>query len=155
MGLLSRESILASEDLPRELLSVPEWGGDVWVRTLTGAERDAFEASNVRVTGKGRNVKREPNVANFRARLAVLVCCDEQGKRLFADADAAALGRKSSAALDRIADVALRLNGMTEEAAEEAEGNSQSAPSGASISPSPGSSAAPSGNCSPASAPTS
>lgn len=126
MGLLNRDSILASDDLPRELVAVPEWGGDVYVRTLTGTERDAFEAASLRVTGTGKKRKTEANTVNFRSRLAVLVCSDEQGQRIFKDEDAGVLGRKSAAALDRIADVALRLNHMTEDAVEDAEGNSAS-----------------------------
>ena len=43
--MLNREAILSSVDLPKELVSVPEWGGDLYVRTLNGTERDAFEAS--------------------------------------------------------------------------------------------------------------
>lgn len=137
MALLSKEAILKADDLPRELVAVAEWGGEVYVRTLRGSERDAFEASNVKVTGKGRKRETTPMMANFRARLAALCMCDEEGKRLFSDADAVALGQKSASALDRVADVALRLNGMTEESIEEAEGNSESARNGVSTSPSP------------------
>lgn len=113
---LTRDSILRADDLPREEVAVPEWGGAVWVRTLTAAERDAFEASVN--PGKGRK-----NLANFRARLAVLCVVDEKGERLFQDEDAAALGRRSAAALDRITDAALRLSGLSEAGQKEAEGN--------------------------------
>lgn len=124
--MLSRDQIFAIDDSRIERVEVPEWGGHVYVRMLSGTERDAFEAATVTRKGKG---KTETNLVNMRARLAVLCVCDESGKRLFADADATALGRKSAAALDRITDVALRLNGMTEESVEDAEGNSESAPS--------------------------
>lgn len=128
MGL--RESILEADDLPREDLPIPEWGVTVWVRTLSGTERDAFEDSNRKVTGSGKGVQITAQMGNFRARLAVLVCCDEDGTRLFSDEDAPALGRKSTAALDRIADVAIRLNRLGPDALEDAEKNSESAPSG-------------------------
>ncbi len=41
---LSKDAILAAKDtkLSGEI-SVPEWGGSVYVKTLTGTERDAFE----------------------------------------------------------------------------------------------------------------
>ena len=42
---LSREDILKAEDLPTEEVPVPEWGGSVLVRGLTGRERDLFETS--------------------------------------------------------------------------------------------------------------
>ena len=41
---LDRDAILAQPVvLPRELVDVPEWGGDVWVRMLTASERDQLE----------------------------------------------------------------------------------------------------------------
>ena len=110
--MLNREAILQTDDLPRELVQVPEWGGDVYVRTLTGTERDAFEQSMV---GK----KSKMNLDNVRARFAVLTICDEAGKRLFADEDAKVLGDKSAAALDRVFAVAQRLNGFSSEDAED------------------------------------
>lgn len=117
-----RDEILAADDLPREPLVVKEWGKTVWVRTLSGTERDAFEASNVRQKGKATEFHR----ANLRARLAVLVVCDADGKRLFSDEDATALGRKSGAALDRIFDLANRLNRLSEQTQEDAEKNCES-----------------------------
>ena len=45
MNILSKEAILAADDLPREKVNVPEWGGEVLVRTMSGTDRDAFEAS--------------------------------------------------------------------------------------------------------------
>jgi hypothetical protein len=121
--LLTREALLAPESLPVEAVAVPEWGGTVHVRVLTGAERDAFEAANTRIVGRGRDRKIEANLANYRARLAVLVCCDEHGQRIFQDDDAPLLGRKSAAGLDRIVEAAHRLNGMREDSMEQAEGN--------------------------------
>ena len=106
--MLDRNSILQMDDLPKEQLSVPEWGGDVWVRTLTGTERDSFEQSKVQK-------KNKPNLNNVRARFAVLTICDEKGERLFTDNDAEALGKKSAAALDRVFEVAQRLNGFSDD----------------------------------------
>ena len=105
--MLNREAILKTDDLPRELVKVPEWGGEVYVRTLTGTERDAFEQSMVAK-------KNKPNLANVRARFAVLTICDADGKRLFTDADAEVLGSKSASALDRVFEVAQRLNGFSD-----------------------------------------
>ena len=104
---LSKDAILKADDLPRELVQVPEWGGTVWVRTMTGAERDAFEAS---VAASADT----PNLTNIRARLAVLCVVDDKGKRLFADADAEALGGKSAAALSRVFEAGQKLNGLTD-----------------------------------------
>jgi hypothetical protein len=117
MALLSRDWILAAEDLKREEVHVPEWGGSVMIGTMTGAQRDAWEQSLV-AGGRGG-----VNIANVRARLVVFCAVDEHGARVFQDADAEALGAKSAAALERCARVAMRLNGLTDSALEEARGN--------------------------------
>jgi len=108
MPLLTRETILAADDLGRELVNVPEWGGDVYVRGLTGKERDAFEAGMIDQRGKSQTV----NLQNIRAKLAGLSICDESGKRIFTDADLAALAGKSAVALNRVFEVARRLSGL-------------------------------------------
>ena len=42
-----------------------------------------------------------------------LTICDQEGERLFTDADVEALGEKSSTALNRVWDVARRLSALT------------------------------------------
>jgi len=105
--MLTRDQILMCDDLPRETVQVPEWGGDVQVRTMTGTDRDAFEASLI-----GKDSGKESRLENVRARLVSLTLCDEGGVRLFTDDDIAALGHKSAKALDRVFGVAQRLNGI-------------------------------------------
>ncbi len=111
MNLLSKENILAANDLPLEYIAVPEWGGDVMVRTMTGADRDAFEASLIGKEGRMENV---------RARLVSLTLCDAAGARLFTDAEVATLGNKSARALDRVFTVAQRINGIGTDAVDAA-----------------------------------
>lgn len=106
--ILTRDEILAALDLPRELVAVPEWGGDVYVRGLTGKERDQFEAGMIEQRGKSQTV----NLQNIRAKLASMSICDEEGKRLFTDADLAAIAGKSAVALNRVFEVARRLSGL-------------------------------------------
>jgi hypothetical protein len=117
--ILSREAILAASDLKTETVAVPEWGGDVLVGVMTGEARDAWEQSLVVREGS----RTKANMQNVRARLVAATVVDEEGKRLFSDADAEALGAKSAAALDRVCKVAQRLNGMTDADLEEAKGN--------------------------------
>ncbi|WP_337219400.1 hypothetical protein [Vibrio parahaemolyticus] len=105
---LSRESILSADDLKREEVQVPEWGGSVFVRVMGGSERDAFEAIHIQSPHK-----------DFRARLTVQTACDENGVRLFTDADIDALGKKSAAAIDKVFAVSCRINGLTKQDVEE------------------------------------
>lgn len=131
---LSREMILAAEDLPMERVDVPEWGGFVYVRTLTGEERDRYEDGCF--VGIGR--KRAYTLRNVRARLAVLAVCDETGGRLFTDIDVGSLGAKGAAALDRVFEVAQRLSGVSDGDVEDLAKNSGTTPgdSGSGESPS-------------------
>lgn len=121
MRLLTRDAILAAQDIQTEEVQVPEWRGSVMVRGMTGTERDAFEASVL--TGKGRN--RDVNLKNFRARLIVKSVVNGKGERMFTRADIDALGQKSAAAIARVFDVATRLSGMSDEDVEELTKNSE------------------------------
>ena len=107
--MLTKDSIFKADDLPREEVAIPEWNGSVWVRTLTGRERDQFESSCVTNKGKSRSV----NMDNIRARLCVLTVCNEKGDRLFDQRDVEKLGNKSSRCLDLIFSVAQKLNGLS------------------------------------------
>ncbi len=104
MALLSRDEILSKDDLQRELVPVPEWGGEVYISAMSGSMRDAWEQTLV---------TEKASMENIRARLVVVTAVDEKGAPLFSAKDAVALGRKSSAALDRCVRVAQRLNRLT------------------------------------------
>ena len=115
--MLTRDQILKAKDLTKEKVEVPEWGGFVYVRVMTGRERDSFEQGLL--LGKGK-----VNLENVRARLCALTVVDETGARLFKDKDVTELGNKSAAALDRVYEVAQRLNRISGEDVEELEKNS-------------------------------
>lgn len=119
---LSRDQIRQVNDIQSEVVAVPEWGGDVIVRAMSGTERDRFEQSNI--AGKGKN--RDVNLRGYRARLAIWSCVDEQGAFLFTEKDEDWLGAKSAAALSRIVDVASRLSGISDQDVEELVGESES-----------------------------
>ena len=127
--LLSREAILAADDLPTRDVAVPQWGGTVRVRSLTGRERDQFETDVL-------SARRDGHVSpgNVRARYAAMCIVDGEGKNLFSTADIEALGAKAAAALDTVYQAVLSLNALTEEDIEELAGNSDPVPNGASTS---------------------
>lgn len=97
--MLDKAAILAANDARITKLEVPEWGGEVYLRAMSGRDRDQFEQ---RVQGK--------QLSNIRAVLASLSLCDSEGKRLFNDNEIELLGAKSAAALDRVFSEALKLN---------------------------------------------
>jgi len=120
MAVLTRDAILAASDLTTETVSVQEWGGEVIVGTRSGAARDEGEQS---IITRRSNGKTEPNLANIRARLVAATVVDSAGERLFSAGDVEALGRKSSAALERVCKVAQRLNGLGDADLEDMKGN--------------------------------
>lgn len=99
-----RKLILEKKDLTPIKVSVPEWATDVYVRPLTGSERDAFESEIVAAGNK--------RTENMRGRLAARSLCNESGDRLFSDDEAQLLGNKSAAALDRIIVAVQKLNAL-------------------------------------------
>jgi len=123
---MTKAGIIEASDHKTKKIRIPEWNDHVFIRTLTGAEHDAFEEM---ITGPQQKMLR----LNFRGRFAALVLCDENGDQLFTtDADIQALGQKSTRALDRIITAGRRLNRLTAADIKELEGNSEGGPSDAS-----------------------
>jgi hypothetical protein len=127
---LTKAQILAADDLPRKQVDVPEWGGSVFVRTMSGTERDAWEMSLVEF----REGQRIEHLENVRAKLVAFTAIDESGARLFTDSDVLALGRKSAKALDRVYEAAQELNRLDRRSIEGDLKNSGPGPSGDSTS---------------------
>lgn len=125
-GLLSAADILAAEDLESEYVEVPEWGGVVKVRCLTGSERARIGALMARDTKRSSE---EDALASFTMRIVAASLVDEEGVNLFSQKDVQALGAKSAAVLARVYDVCRRLSGIGDEAAEEAEQALKATPS--------------------------
>lgn len=113
MALLTREQILGVDDNQVEVVEVPEWGGSVGVRTMTGADKDDWEAE--RQTESGFSLD------NIRASFVARTACDENGYKLFSTDDVIELGKKSAKALDRVFQVAKRINQITDDELEEIE----------------------------------
>lgn len=128
---LTKDQILESNDLKNIEVEVPEWGGSVLVRTMTGADRAAFEESMVDVQPDGT---RKANVSNLRLKLVALTVVDDAGNRMFGIDDIERLGLKSSAAIERVFEAAQGINGMSAYSKAQAAKNSESAQSGASTS---------------------
>ena len=103
--MLNREEILSKVTLKTEKVFVEDWGGDVIVSELSGASRDAWEQSISEKDGSGRLV-------SPRAKLVLFTVVDEKGERLFKDDDVKAIGKLSSAALEKICEVSMLLNGL-------------------------------------------
>lgn len=100
MATLTRAAILDADDLKTSTVPVPEWGGEVIVRMLNGAERDTFDAL-IMASKEGKGLV---------AHLVAVATIDEKGERLFTEEDIPALQKKSGAALARVYGAAMKLN---------------------------------------------
>lgn len=95
---LSKAEILAANDLPTEIVNVPEWGGDVELRVLTGTELDEFQQS---LSDRGLKGAKGVRIAL----LARTIVCDPP---ITEDE----LAKKNGAVLWRLFERASRLNGL-------------------------------------------
>lgn len=117
---IKRDDIMKSQDLAFEDVEVPEWGpGFIRIKTMTGTERDAYEASLYDLKGKEVKMNRD----DIRAKLLVKCLVDEKNERLFSDAEIKMLGKKSAKVLDKLFTIAQKLNSMSEEDVKELEKN--------------------------------
>jgi|TARA_B100001964_G_C14186844_1_gene579026 hypothetical protein len=110
MGFLTKEQILQAQDLKTETITVPEWGGEVIVRTITAKERDAFEK---------QLTQEEGGLENIRAKFVAATLVDEKNNLLFNEMQINDLGNKSASALDRVFAVGQKLAGLGTKDAEE------------------------------------
>lgn len=116
MLLLDKAAILGAPDIRTEDVHVPEWGGAVRLKTMTGTERNAWGASLAGPDGA-------PNMRLYLAALIVACAVGEDGAPLFTRDDIPVLADKSGAALARLQVAAERLNGLGASGVEAAAGN--------------------------------
>jgi hypothetical protein len=101
MAILSIDQILSADDIPSEVVAVPEWGGEVKVR---GLSRAAFERINkaseivVPPTGPGQQPTTQKDEAKFSEQLFLACVVEPQ----FSEEHLDALRDKSMAALNRV-----------------------------------------------------
>lgn len=116
-NLLTKDLLLQKEKLEIEKVEF-ENGDYVYVRQMTGHERDMFEQSMLKKNkdGKGNVLSVETVMDDFRSKLAAITLCDEEGKSLLSANDYAVLGNSMSAKrLEKIINMSQKLNAITEE----------------------------------------
>ncbi len=98
-------------DLAVDHFYIPEMQRKVRLRYLTAKEVDAYRQSLI--IGRGNNI--QINQRGARAKLAVMALANEDGSRMFRDADVNQVMRWHSIILERIADRVKSKNGITDE----------------------------------------
>jgi hypothetical protein len=119
-----RDKILAASDIPSETVRIPEWDVDILVKGMSAGERIQLQkVSYDQATGQVHMEKMYPDI--------VVSCCHDPktGDAIFTDEDKDAILAKSSAAVEKIAEVGLRLSGLGKGADDEAGKDSSPTPS--------------------------
>ncbi len=119
-----RDLVLAVQDIPVELVTVPEWNVKIEVRGMTGAER-------TRIMDMATASQGDMNLQFVYPEIVIATSFDpETGEQIFVPADRDILLSKSATALDRVAMVGMRLSGFTKESADDLGKDSSEIPSG-------------------------
>lgn len=121
MALLTKENIIACKDKPTEVVSVPEWNGEVVVQCFSSKEREEIESALL----EGKKEGETPSLINHRARVVALAIVDPEDntKKMFSLEEIKILADKNATAIHRIYKAAIKLSKMRREDIEEAEKN--------------------------------
>ena len=113
------DKIFAVQDLDREEVKIPEWSNGepltLYVRTMTGGERDEFEHCILQKSRGGAIT----DARGIKSKLVVATLVDADGVSVFEGSDIERLESKSAAVIDRLVGVAQRLNGLTDKDVDE------------------------------------
>lgn len=107
---LSKEQILNAKDYDIEKVDVPEWGGEVFLKPLSGTVRNQLVYQ----------VQANKDLEKVQLQVLVNSICDEDGNLLFTEKDILALGKKSSTVIARLEAIASKISGLTPDAEDEA-----------------------------------
>lgn len=122
--MLNRDQILSAKDRAQEVLSIPEWGGDVMITALSVRDRSLVLSEWSRL-GAVQKDGGDPAGAmlEIKLRLVALSVTDAEGVPLFTAEDMAELAKKSNQAIGAISDAAITLNKFFASATEDAAKN--------------------------------
>lgn len=131
-AVLGRD-ILQRATLKRERVHVPEWGGDVLVRELNGAETAAVMRPALEIA----NDRQSPETGERAIRFEALVVCygwiNEDGSQVLTPDDVDTLLQSASySVIEQLSKAIRRLTGIESKAVEEAKKNSATTQNGAS-----------------------
>lgn len=121
--MFTKADILGAELTPEPVdVVINGKKGIVYVRGMTGTERDRWEQETLKL----KKASKDEVLEHIRASIACRTLCDDKGVRLFTDSDVNAVSQKPASLLDPIYDKGSKLSGIRKEDAEELAKNSQS-----------------------------
>lgn len=112
--LLSKDQILACSDLRSEVVSMPEWGGEIKIKAMSVEDQIEFEKLN----------KKCKDASEIVCNTLLFCCVNENGDRLFDEADIKLLQKKSFRSVEKLFRACLALNSLDPGALEKEAKNS-------------------------------
>lgn len=119
---LTRDQILSNKSFRSKTIQIDEWGGEVRLKAISGAEREALEDAVYERIGDKLQVKKG---ASLLTALLLRSMCDDDGNRLFQDGDIEFIRGIDSVTLNKLFKVAADVNGLSGEEEREIEKNSE------------------------------
>lgn len=107
---LGRDIFREKRPRRRVVLEIPELGGTVIVQAMNAREKGEYEAQFLTAKGELRK-----STARARELLAIEVCVDEEGNKLFTPDDLEMLGNVDANILDRINKANLELSDINKD----------------------------------------
>jgi hypothetical protein len=113
MAFLTLDAIKEADDIKNQTVVIPEWGGDILIKSMSGRLRSNLEQ------------KIASNAPHGDIKMLILLncCINEDGSRMFKDSDKSWLTEKAAAPLETLFVAICKMSGIGVDAVEEAEGN--------------------------------
>jgi len=113
--MLDKKAILAASDLGLKEIQMKEWGGSVYIRQLSGKEREEFEEETTNLDSS----EKQTDQVNAMAVFCSYIICDDKRNRLFTSEEADQLAEKSFNSLKHVFNEGMLLNSIRSEDIEE------------------------------------
>lgn len=104
-----RAAAAAAKPRPRGAVTVPEWGGTIFVGVKTGDWRALFDRETI------RRRKKDPERIRIRERLVIDTAEDQAGAPVFTAADENMLAAAAIGPVDRVFKLSAKLNGFLDD----------------------------------------
>ena len=102
---LTKHAILSAADCAPQCVNVPEWGGDIYLRPMSGSARAKFEAIYKRADKSGDR-------SGVRGYVLCHTICNADSELLFTESDIEAIEEKNGDVLDRLIEHAMKVSGL-------------------------------------------
>jgi len=104
--MLSKDDIFKAKDFEIKEIEVPEWGGSIFIKSMSGYARAKLVA----------DVQNKIDLDKLQLRVLINCICDSEGKLLFSEADLQKLGTKNPEVLSMLEKECCKISGIGTEA---------------------------------------